>query len=66
MRDFCAKGEKPRIAVCRNCGFIEVRGKALDECFGSSQYRDIMRLRVESVDARAVIVEEDSSNGASR
>ena len=47
-------------------GFLCEGRETPDECFGSSQYRDIMRLRVESVDARAVIVEEDSSNGASR
>lgn len=33
--------------------------KMLDECFASEQYREISNKRINSVDARAVIVEEE-------
>ena len=31
--------------------------QALDDCFGSEEYRQIMKKRMDSVDARAVVVE---------
>ena len=33
--------------------------QALDECFASDAYRSIMHKRIDSVDARALIVEQD-------
>ena len=34
------------------------RNKKLEECFSSDKYRQIMHERIDSVDARALIVEE--------
>ena len=36
----------------------EAKRKKLEECFASDEYRQIMHERIDSVDARALIVEE--------
>ena len=34
----------------------------IDECFSSKEYQEIMNKRIESVDARAVIVEDQEDS----